>query len=291
MKKLTAILIMICLLASLSCAAMADGGTVAGTEPHYLSWETARRALLSGELGGSFVQIGDYDLVMWMPEDMIELEELPGEDYIAYFVSQERSAEVGVQEIEMGDSFTLDTLEQQLADLGYSDGGMYVINGLYGLLFGDGETDNLSIAFVTGDTEALVISFYPISDAAFFETAKIMLSSLQPDTLSLYNLADMIDTDLLESYWGDNRKVTFNEMDSSIHILLWDEGLNSDNICDVDSWEAIRDDKISLALFYQDSLKELGASDVHLILQYVADEDDAAFLTIVDGEVVYDVFA
>ena len=290
MKKLTAIFVMICLLLSLSCAAVADGG-VAATQAQYLSWETARRVILDSGLGGSLVQIGDYNLMMWMPDTMTELNELPGENYIAYYAAKEGAGEIGVQVIEMGKGFTLEAFEQQIAEQGYTDGGMFVINGFYGLAFSDEQTDNLSIAFVTGETEAICISFYPVSDEDFLKLVQLMVPSIQPAEPSLYNLADMIDTDLLETVWGDNRKVTFNEADNSIHIILWDDGLNSDNIKSVNNWEEMKNDKLALASFYQDSLKELGASDVHLILQYVADEDDGAFLTIVDGEVVYDVFA
>ncbi len=51
----------------------------------------------------------------------------------------------------------------------------------------------------------------------------------------------------------------------------------------------MKQDKLDLFNYYTESLKELGAGDVHLILQFAADTEDAAFLTIVDGEVVYDI--
>ena len=116
-----------------------------------------------------------------------------------------------------------------------------------------------------------------------------MSSTAQPDTPALYNLADMIDTDLLLTVWGENRKVNFNEADSSIHIVMWDEGVNTDDIQRVNNWSVMKQDKLDLFSYYADSLKELGAGDVHLILQLAADTEDAAFLTIVDGEVVYDI--
>jgi len=290
MKKLTVILLMICLMASLSCTALADGGAVTGTQPQYLSWETARRAIQTAKLNGGFVQIGDYNLMIWVPENLIEQQELPDDSYIAWFATADRSAEVGVQVMDMGQSFSLEKYEEQLGEQGLHDYGMYVINGFNGLVFANEETDNLSVAFVTGDTEAIYFSFYPASDDNFNQLALVMLASIQPKTLGLSDIAEMMDTDLLVSYWGENRKVTYNESDSSIYIMLWDTGVNSDNIQKINNWQQMKEEKVEFAASYMDSLKELGASDVHLILQYVADEDDAAFLTIVDGEVVYDVF-
>ena len=292
MKKLTAILLMICLLASLSCAAFADGddGTQGG-EARYLSWLTARRVIQRDSLKGEFAKLGDYDLRMWVPEALAPLDKdkLPSDDYITYFMDADKSMEVGVQVIEMGEGFTLQALEQQLGEMGLEDGGIYVINGFYGLMAKSEEKDNLTVILSSGETQAIAISFYPVSDEKVFEMTKVMLASLQPDTPALYNLADMIDTDLLLTVWGENRKVNFNEADSSIHIVMWDEGVNTDDIQRVNNWSVMKQDKLDLFSYYADSLKELGAGDVHLILQLAADTEDAAFLTIVDGEVVYDI--
>ena len=119
MKKLTAILLMICLLASLSCAAFADGddGTQGG-EARYLSWLTARRVIQRDSLKGEFVKLGDYDLRMWVPEALAPLDKdkLPSDDYITYFMDADKSMEVGVQVIEMGEGFTLQALEARQPD-------------------------------------------------------------------------------------------------------------------------------------------------------------------------------
>jgi hypothetical protein len=189
----------------------------------------------------------------------------------------------------MGEGFTLQALEQQLGEMGLEDGGIYVINGFYGLMAKSEEKDNLTVILSSGETEAIAISYYPASDEKVFEMTKVMLASLQPDTPALYNLADMIDTDLLLTVWGENRKVNFNEADKSIHIVMWDEGVNTDDIHRVNNWSVMKQDKLDLFNYYTESLKELGAGDVHLILQFAADTEDAAFLTIVDGEVVYDI--
>ncbi len=167
---------------------------------------------------------------------------------------------------------------------------MYVINGFYGLLFMNEETQNMTIAFMSDENEALLISFFPVSNQDLYAKAKIMLASIQPDSLSLYGLADMLDTDLME-FWGNTRKVTFNEADESIHISIWDEGSTADTINHINNWDEVKEDKIALYDYYADLLEGLGAGDVHLTLQYVADKDDDAFLTIIDGEVVYDALA
>ncbi len=289
MKKLTAILIMICLLASLSCAAMADDAGVANTESKYLSWETARRVILRDDLAGDFAALGDYNLRMWVPEDLALQNQLPSDDYIAYFMDEDKTMEVGVQVLEMGDGFTLDALESQLGEQGLADGGIYIINGFYGLLVKDEAKDNMAVIMATDKSEAIAISYYPASDEKVFDTAKIMLASIQPDTPDLYNLADMIDTDLLQNVWGDNRKVNFNETDNSIHIVMWDDGVNTAEIKAVNNWDDMVKNQLELSAFYLDSLDELGAFDVHLVQQLAADDEDAAFLTIIDGEIAYDI--
>ena len=288
MKKLIAILAALCMLLSLSVTAMADGAAVTGTQPHYLSWESARTVVVQQKLGGRFVQFGDYDIRMWVPENLLELKDCP-DDYLAYYMSQDQSQEVGVQVYDVGEEFSLEAYEQQLEEQGLTDGGMYVVNGFHGLLFMSEKSDNIAIAFVAGGDQALVVSFYPASNESFYQIVKIMIASIQPSTPNLYNLADMIDTDLME-FWGDNRKVTFNEPDNSIHLSVWDDGVNSSTIDKVNNWASVKESLVDRYNFYYESLKELGASDVRLVLQFVADldDDDAAFLTIVDGEIVYE---
>ena len=289
MKKLIAVLLTICLMASLSCTALADGSAVTETKPQYLSWMTARRAIQNVALSGGFVKIPDYNVVIWIPDDLIDQDTLPDDSFLAWFTTADKSAEVGVQAVEMGQGFSLDQYEEQLEEQGLLDYGIYVVNGLNGLVFANEETNNLSVAFVCDQTEAVYFSFYPASDGNFNQLAMVMISSIQPSSIGLSDIAEMIDTDLLFSYWGENRMVTFNEDDGSIIVVIWDTGLNSDNIKNSTNYDEVRDSFVELADFYTDSLEELNASDVHLILQYVADEDDAAFLTIVDGELVYDV--
>ena len=288
MKKLITVLTLICMFFSFSCTAMAAEEDVIGTRAQYLSWSTARRAILQQGLEGSLMKIGDYDLMMWVPASMTPLDEMPGEDYTAYFKDETNSAEVGVQTIDMGEGITLESMKQLLTDQGFTDCGVYVVNGFYGIVFTNEETDNISIAFVSGDTEAVVFSFYPASDEAVMDLARIMISSIQPVNPTVSSLADMIDTDLLETVWGENRKVTFNEEDKSIYVVLWDEGINAGDFDSINNYDAVKQDKIDLAAFYMDTFKELGATDVHLIIQYGAESDDAVFFTIIDGELVYD---
>ncbi len=289
MKKPIAILAALCMLLSLSVTAMADGTAVTETQPDYLSWESARTIVVQEKQEGRFVKFGDYDIRMWVPDSLLELEDHP-DDYLAYFMSEDKTEEVGVQIFEVGEEFSLEAYEQQLEEEGLTDGGMYVINGFHGLLFMNKETENLAIAFMAGEDEALVVSFYPVSNESFYQRVRLMLASIQPATPNLYNLADMIDTDLME-FWGNNRKVTFNEPDNSIHLSVWDDGVNSDTIDKVNNWSAVRDSLVDRYNFYYQSLEELGASDVRLVMQLVADsdDDDAAFLTIVDGEIIYEI--
>ena len=288
-KKLIAALLTLCILASFSAAAFADGSAVVSSQPHYLSWASANRIVERDSLEGRFVKFGDYNVVMWVPNELEELSEYP-EGYLAYFMTEDKSAEVGVQIQEVEEDFSLDAYEQQLDEQGLTDGGMYVINGFYGLLFMSEETQNMTIAFMSDEHEVLLVSYYPVSNESFYETAKLMIASIQPNEPSLYNLADMLDSDLME-YWGESSKVTYNEKDNSIHISMWDEGSTNDTINQINNWDEVKQDKIELYNYYAEILETLGAADVHMTMQYVADQGDAAFLTIIDGEIVYDALA
>ena len=102
----------------------------------------------------------------------------------------------------------------------------------------------------------------------------------------------MIDADL-NSFWGENRDVRYSDDDKnrSISVFLWEDGITSETIKDIDNWDQVKDAKINLADNYTAVLSEFGMDDVLLNLYYISADQDVNFLAIEGGEITYDVFA
>lgn len=75
-----------------------------------------------------------------------------------------------------------------------------------------------------------------------------------------------------------------------IRVFLWEDGINSETIQDINNWDTVRNHKIALYNEYRDALDTFGFTDTSLAVLYVSPEEEISFLTIQDGEIVYDVF-
>ena len=73
---------------------------------------------------------------------------------------------------------------------------------------------------------------------------------------------------------------------------MWDEGVTSKTIDSLSSsWETLTQDKIDTYYnIYAQVLQEFGMPDVSLRLQYISPEEEISFLSIEDGEILYDYF-
>ena len=134
--------------------------------------------------------------------------------------------------------------------------------------------------------------FAPISNPDVYSMASLIMSTIQHHDLDVEYVAHMIDADL-NSFWGENRDVRYSDDDKSrsISVFMWEDGITSENIKDVDNWDQVKDSKINLADTYTAVLSEFGMDDVLLNLYYISADQDVNFLAIENGEITYDVFA
>ena len=118
-----------------------------------------------------------------------------------------------------------------------------------------------------------------------------MLSTIQRHQLDSSEMALMMDADL-NNMWGPNRSVRMAETDKGemIRVFLWDDGVTSETIQTTKNWDAVREDKIAIYNGYAKALEEFGFENLSLELLYISPEEDLSFLTISDGEIIYDVF-
>ena len=72
---------------------------------------------------------------------------------------------------------------------------------------------------------------------------------------------------------------------------MWEDGITSETIKDINNWDQVKDSKINLADSYTAVLSEFGMDDVLLNLYYISADQDVNFLAIENGEITYDVFA
>ena len=106
----------------------------------------------------------------------------------------------------------------------------------------------------------------------------------------LIQAAAAIDDDLAAT-WGDSRNVSYTLEENTVYIQVWEEGINTETIKDVNNWEDVKQGLLEDYDIYADIMNKTLTEEGHLYLQFVSDAQDKAFFSIVDGEVVYDVFA
>ena len=286
MKKLTAILLALVLLFALSATAFADEEAPMQT----LSWLSARRGILQAELSGSFYQVGDLDCDIWVPDLFEPMEEVPEFAYCG-FEAADGAVTITVNHLSFEGEPELEDIEEVLPDWGAVSDGIFWINGLYALIYETEEDDSLSVLILKEDGDAVEFVFAPISDQQVYSVSSLVLSTIQPHTLENMDLALMMDADL-NNNWGPNHSVRIAETDEGeeLRVFLWDDGMNSETILNASNWDSVRASRLALCNEYVDALAELGFDDTPLAVMYISPEEDLSFLTILDGEIVYDIF-
>ena len=286
MKKLTAILLALMLLLSLSVMAAADDD--ASMKP--LSWLTARRVIERNGLEGEFYQIGSLNCDIWVPDMLQPQEDIPEYTYCA-FAPENNAASVMVNCVSFEGEPELEDIEKLVPEWGGVSDGIFWINNLYALVYETEENDSLTALILTAAGDAIEFVFTPISNPDFYSLTSLMLSTIQRHQLDSSEMALMIDADL-NNMWGPNRSVSIAETDEGemIRVFLWDDGVTSETIQTTKNWDAVREDKIAIYNGYAKALEEFGFENLSLELLYISPEEDLSFLTISDGEIIYDVF-
>ena len=177
MKKLLAILLVLAMLSALSVSAAA----ATATAENVLTWTDFEEDVKATGIDADFVQIGDLNLMMWLPSVFSE-QELTDEDvqngYLSYLTTDDESAVIAIMSVDLDES--LEEWEQELPDYGVTDAEMGIVNGYRALVYSTPEDDTMCIDFEVESGEILEFTFYPMSDEDFQAVAAIMMTSLQP---------------------------------------------------------------------------------------------------------------
>ena len=95
--------------------------------------------------------------------------------------------------------------------------------------------------------------------------------------------------DSLDESWGEDKKVSYNVDEDTIYVLAWEKDINTADILVSSTWEEMKQWHIDTYNAFWDYMEEAGIPDAHLDYRYAADHDDVSFLTLLDGEIVYDI--
>ena len=85
-------------------------------------------------------------------------------------------------------------------------------------------------------------------------------------------------------------RIRYTLEENTIYVQVWEEGTTAESVKDFDNWENFQTSFMETFDAYYAYFEANQIKDGHLYLQYVSEAQDIAFLTIVDGEVTYDVF-
>ena len=286
MKRLIALLLILVMLFTLSATAMADAQT--------FSWITATRGIQMTNLTGAFYQIADFDVDIWIP-DLFELQdEIPEYSYCV-FSSEDKSASISVNNISFDGDPTLEDIEKDIIpNWGAVSDGVFWINGFYALVYENAEEDSISVLILKSEGDAMEFEFKPASSSDMYSLTSLVMCTIQHHTLHIEDAALMIDADL-NNVWSGNKDVRYRDDTDvkEINVFMWEDGITSENIHDVSNWEDLKQSIVdNYAGLYETAITGLGMTDVTLTVKYVSSNPDEnlSFLTIQDGEVVYDVF-
>ena len=295
MKKLTAMLLVLVMLLSLSAAAMADEGadnTANNTSDlKTMSFVTALRSIRQNHWEGEFHKAGDLNLSVWIPGQFKEKDDMP-DDAILFYGDEKSEASVMLHRVGLDGAATLEDVEKNVKDLGGNSAGIYWINSYNVLLYQNEANDSLCAVILSDEDYALEFVLSPISDKESNSLLTTILCTVQPNVLHIDDAAEMIDADLNVT-WGENKHVSFANDGTDITVNMWDKDVTADTISSVNNWDEVKQDKInSYYSVYADTLAIFGMDkDVELILNFTSPDEKTNFLTIDDGKLTYDVLA
>ena len=202
MKKLVTMLLIFVMLAAFAVSASAEEG---GSNPVTLNWISARRALMANELNGSYYEIEDFGMDIWIPDLLTPLEDIDPDCYYV-FTDNNEVVTVKVHRVSIEGETTLSGIEKIITEEGAISDGVFWINGYNALVYEVKETDTLAVVIPFDDGDVIEFAFDPISNQDVYTLTSIIMSTIQPHELGVEDVAMMIDADL-NSNWGPNRKV------------------------------------------------------------------------------------
>ena len=185
MKKAVAILLTIMLLLSLTlCAA----GEEESAGVSLLSWQSAWRVIRSNQIPGTFYNLRNQGLKLWIPASL-QMAAEPPENCDLYFSPEDNSVSIAVKLQQGGEGVDLNTLMGMLKEQNTENQGIFWVNGFYALLYASAEMDTMAAAVDLGEGMILTFAFYPESDPNFSALNKLITASIQPVDTTLRDLA------------------------------------------------------------------------------------------------------
>lgn len=173
MKKIFAVLVMLCL--ALTVAASAEVAEV--------NWEEVAPTLEALGLEGDFATFDEVAVKIWIPSSMQRIE-LTDEDvqngYIGYFLDDDETAQVAVVYANV-EGMSLAEYAEQLPEYGAENIVFELINGLEAVEYTLPENDSLNVAFATQAGYVLEVTMAPNSVEGADIAWGIVGSSIQPE--------------------------------------------------------------------------------------------------------------
>lgn len=167
MKKLFALVLALCLLCG--CSALAE---------NEISWEQVAPMLEEKGVTGDFYTFNEISVAIFIPTGMVP-GELPGENYIGYFVSEDGSDDaVALMYVDM-DGMDLETYAGILPQVGATEIEAGTVNGLPCVSYEVPENGTINLAFTTAAGYILEVVCGPITDDNAKLGASFILASVQ----------------------------------------------------------------------------------------------------------------
>ena len=159
MKKLVVLILALCLLCSVASAAD-------------LNWADAEEA--ASQIAGEFKTFDEISVKIWIPDVLKAVD--AGENRIGYFMTEDESAAISVQYVDMN-GMSLEDYAAQLAEAGATEVELGTVNGLPCVNYVNGT--NLSLAFTTQMGYILEVTVGPVEDDNSKIAASFVLASVQ----------------------------------------------------------------------------------------------------------------
>ena len=162
MKKLVVLIMTLCLLCSV---AFADE----------LTWAAVEES--ASQIAGEFKTFDEISVKIWIPDVLKAVD--AGEDRIGYFMTEDESAAISVQYVDMN-GMSLEEYEAALKeDADVSDLEFGTVNGLPALSYMLKGNDTACVAFATEQGYILEMACAPMSDEGFAGVVALVISSIQ----------------------------------------------------------------------------------------------------------------
>ena len=172
MKKILAILMLLCVFATAALAEVAE-----------VNWSDVEPILEASGVEGEFRTFDEVAVKIWLPAEM-QPSELTDDDkeqgFIAHFTDAEQSAQVSVVYVDVN-GMSLEDYAAYLPEVGAENVEMEIINGLQAVEYTLPEQDSLSVAFASDSGSILEITMNPLSEEGADVVWAMVGASIQPE--------------------------------------------------------------------------------------------------------------